>query len=149
MEFVSPVSHFSCTDADNQIQNLLEGVPEVPARATCRQLLETAHRHLGPGLQREYPGFVWDWDRLALRELGSWVDLRAHDPDVSVFYSRCLKTTPHGTSGTSITKFKAPSTPFKVAWVIDAPLMHEINEFVERCELEVSHIVLVHTSSRN
>lgn len=84
---------------------------------------------MGPRMQREFPGFLFDWDRLVIRDDKYWNDLSEMPPDFPVFYDRV----PRGKEG----RWKQPATPFKVIICISHDYYEEIIDFLETGKLKV------------
>lgn len=107
----------------------------IPASSTPIALRQKAIETLGPRLQKTFPGFDWNWNRLVLRDEKDWIDINSLDPAKAVYYEKFVAQMKNGLA------FKRPKNAIKMALIVDAEYMEECLEYMATRDVSTYYII--------
>ena len=73
------------------LQNIKEGLEDMPASIMLKALRASACKLLIPLLSKEFPGYPFNPTCFTMRSLAGWVNLDAMDPNLVYFYEKMLR----------------------------------------------------------
>ncbi|KAI5988557.1 hypothetical protein EDD15DRAFT_2371224 [Pisolithus albus] len=113
----------------NNIGSICEGVKDIDALSTARELAVIALETLIPRVKAFFPQFHWREDEFVVRD-SKWVDLTRHPSPQPYFYSECLHAS--NRKGSKATVFK--SKQFMLFVIVPARQWEEFEAFREKLQ---------------
>ncbi|KAI6004803.1 hypothetical protein EDD15DRAFT_2359683 [Pisolithus albus] len=113
----------------NNIGSICEGLKDVDALSTARELAGIALETLIPRIKAYSPQFYWQEDEFIVRD-SKWVDLSRHASTQGYFYNECLHAS--NRKGSKATVFK--SKQFMLFVVVPAKQWEEFEKFREKLQ---------------